>query len=160
MPLSVVPASVCCLTSTAPLCHPSAVARKTILALCPLVHRPCAMVVPDFELICEIMLVAEGFIEARALARKFITLYRLCKELLSKQVLSLVTLGHQSRVIAPPLDGARGRCHRETLEPSVKAPISIVRVLHTSTTKIRIHFLSVKKEILFGPQTYFFSQTT
>ncbi|XP_064351341.1 dynein axonemal heavy chain 9 [Camelus dromedarius] len=47
--------------------------------------RPCAMVVPDFELICEIMLVAEGFIEARLLARKFITLYRLCKELLSKQ---------------------------------------------------------------------------
>ncbi|XP_040604816.1 dynein heavy chain 9, axonemal isoform X6 [Mesocricetus auratus] len=47
--------------------------------------RPCAMVVPDFELICEIMLVAEGFIEAKSLARKFITLYRLCKELLSKQ---------------------------------------------------------------------------
>lgn len=47
--------------------------------------RPCAMVVPDFELICEIMLVAEGFQEARMLARKFITLYTLCKELLSKQ---------------------------------------------------------------------------
>ncbi|XP_023561192.1 dynein heavy chain 9, axonemal [Octodon degus] len=47
--------------------------------------RPCAMVVPDFELICEIMLVAEGFIDARLLARKFITLYKLCKELLSKQ---------------------------------------------------------------------------
>ncbi|XP_032899964.1 dynein heavy chain 9, axonemal isoform X2 [Amblyraja radiata] len=47
--------------------------------------RPCAMVVPDFELICEIMLVAEGFIEARLLARKFLTLYQLCKELLSKQ---------------------------------------------------------------------------
>lgn len=44
------------------------------------------MVVPDFELICEIMLVAEGFVDARALARKFITLYSLCKELLSKQV--------------------------------------------------------------------------
>lgn len=43
------------------------------------------MVVPDFELICEIMLVAEGFLEARLLARKFITLYTLCKELLSKQ---------------------------------------------------------------------------
>lgn len=51
-------------------------------------HRPCAMVVPDFELICEIMLVAEGFLNARVLARKFITLYTLCKELLSKQVLS------------------------------------------------------------------------
>ena len=47
--------------------------------------RGCAMVVPDFELISEIMLVAEGFTEARLLARKFITLYTLCKELLSKQ---------------------------------------------------------------------------
>lgn len=43
------------------------------------------MVVPDFALICEIMLVAEGFLEARILSRKFITLYTLCKELLSKQ---------------------------------------------------------------------------
>ena len=43
------------------------------------------MVVPDFELIAEIMMVAEGFIEARLLARKFITLYSLCRELLSKQ---------------------------------------------------------------------------
>ncbi|KAG7469713.1 hypothetical protein MATL_G00131750 [Megalops atlanticus] len=47
--------------------------------------RPCAMVVPDIQLICEIMLVAEGFLEARVLARKFITLYTLCRELLSKQ---------------------------------------------------------------------------
>nr|XP_020468391.1 dynein heavy chain 11, axonemal-like isoform X3 [Monopterus albus] len=47
--------------------------------------RPCAMVVPDTELICEIMLVAEGFRDAKLLARKFITLYTLCKELLSKQ---------------------------------------------------------------------------
>ena len=47
--------------------------------------RPCAMVVPDFELIAEIMLVAEGFVDARILARKFLTLYTLCKELLSKQ---------------------------------------------------------------------------
>ena len=44
------------------------------------------MVVPDFELIAEIMLVAEGFIEARILARKFLTLYTLCKDLLSKQL--------------------------------------------------------------------------
>lgn len=43
------------------------------------------MVVPDFELICEINLIAEGFQNARLLARKFLTLYSLCKELLSKQ---------------------------------------------------------------------------
>ena len=47
--------------------------------------RPCAMCVPNLGLICEIMLVAEGFLEARCLSRKFITLYTLCKELLSKQ---------------------------------------------------------------------------
>ncbi|XP_051721899.1 dynein axonemal heavy chain 11 [Ctenopharyngodon idella] len=47
--------------------------------------RPCAMVVPDMELICEIMLMSEGFQSAQILGNKFITLYRLCKELLSKQ---------------------------------------------------------------------------
>eukprot|EP00058_Branchiostoma_floridae_P010281 XP_002595769.1 hypothetical protein BRAFLDRAFT_200305 [Branchiostoma floridae] len=47
--------------------------------------RPCAMVVPDFAMIAEIMLVAEGFLDAKLLARKFITLYTLCRELLSKQ---------------------------------------------------------------------------
>ncbi|XP_034030917.1 dynein heavy chain 11, axonemal [Thalassophryne amazonica] len=47
--------------------------------------RPCAMVVPDTELICEIMLVAEGFRTAKLLAKKFITLYTLCKEILSTQ---------------------------------------------------------------------------
>jgi len=48
--------------------------------------RPCAMVVPDMKLICEIMLMSEGFQSAQILGNKFITLYRLCKELLSKQV--------------------------------------------------------------------------
>ncbi|XP_034877289.1 dynein heavy chain 11, axonemal [Mirounga leonina] len=47
--------------------------------------RPCAMVAPDSELICEIMLVTEGFADARSLARKFLTLYTLCRGLLSKQ---------------------------------------------------------------------------
>lgn len=74
-------------------CAPSWMGRGTVggkgrsRRQTPLISlRPCAMVVPDFELICEIMLVAEGFLEARLLARKFITLYALCKELLSKQV--------------------------------------------------------------------------
>lgn len=43
------------------------------------------MVVPDIAMISEILLVSEGFQEARVLARKFITLYTLCKELLSHQ---------------------------------------------------------------------------
>lgn len=46
--------------------------------------RPITVVVPDLELICENMLMAEGFTEAKTLAKKFTTLYALCSALLSK----------------------------------------------------------------------------
>ena len=46
--------------------------------------RSCAMVVPDIVLICENMLMAEGFTEARNLSKKFMTLYNLAFSLLSK----------------------------------------------------------------------------
>lgn len=48
--------------------------------------RSCAMVVPDLMLICENMLMSEGYTEARELAKKFVTLYDLSKTLLSKQM--------------------------------------------------------------------------
>ena len=41
--------------------------------------------IPDLVLICENMLMAEGFVEAKVLASKFYSLYQLCRELLSKQ---------------------------------------------------------------------------
>jgi dynein heavy chain len=47
--------------------------------------RSCAMVVPDTMLICENMLMSEGFKLARQLSNKFVTLYELSRELLSKQ---------------------------------------------------------------------------
>eukprot|EP00752_Nemacystus_decipiens_P011484 g10196.t1 len=47
--------------------------------------RSCAMIRPDLRPICENMLMAEGFVKARALAVKFVTLYSLSSELLSKQ---------------------------------------------------------------------------
>ncbi|KAJ9456696.1 Dynein-1-alpha heavy chain [Diplonema papillatum] len=47
--------------------------------------RPVVMVVPNLELIAEIMLYAEGFRQARALAKKMVTLYKLAKGQLSKQ---------------------------------------------------------------------------
>lgn len=46
--------------------------------------RPITVVVPDLELICENMLMSEGFVEAKILAKKFTTLYFLCRDLLSK----------------------------------------------------------------------------
>jgi ABC-type dipeptide/oligopeptide/nickel transport system ATPase component len=48
--------------------------------------RSCAMVVPDIQLICENMLMSEGFLEANRLSKKFVTLYGLSRELLSKQM--------------------------------------------------------------------------
>jgi dynein heavy chain len=48
--------------------------------------RSCAMVVPDITLICENMLMSEGFEEARDLSKKFMCLYDLSKSLLSKQM--------------------------------------------------------------------------
>lgn len=42
------------------------------------------MCVPDLNLICEIMLMAEGFQQSKLLSRKFVILYKLCEDLLSK----------------------------------------------------------------------------
>ena len=47
--------------------------------------RPITVMVPDLVLICENMLMAEGFEDAKVLARKFYGLYSLLGELLSKQ---------------------------------------------------------------------------
>jgi dynein heavy chain len=47
--------------------------------------RPITVMVPDLVLICENMLMAEGFTEGKILASKFYGLYSLLRELLSKQ---------------------------------------------------------------------------
>ena len=47
--------------------------------------RPVAMMVPDYTLIAEIMLFAEGFSNAKDLSRKMTKLYKLSSEQLSQQ---------------------------------------------------------------------------
>ena len=47
--------------------------------------RYCAMIRPDLEPICENWLMAQGFVMARSLAVKFVTLYGLSTRLLSQQ---------------------------------------------------------------------------
>jgi len=48
--------------------------------------RPITVMVPDLVLICENMLMAEGFINGKILASKFYGLYSLLRDLLSKQM--------------------------------------------------------------------------
>jgi len=48
--------------------------------------RPMTVMVPDLILICENMLMAEGFVTAKTLASKFFCLYSLLKALLSAQL--------------------------------------------------------------------------
>ena len=57
--------------------------------------RSCAMVKPDLALICENMLMSEGFLAARPLSIKFVTLYQLAGDLLSPQV------GHLNLTLPP-----------------------------------------------------------
>lgn len=47
--------------------------------------RPMTVMVPDLVLICENMLMAQGFVTSKILASKFYSLYSLLKDLLSKQ---------------------------------------------------------------------------
>merc|ERR1719460_2071313 len=47
--------------------------------------RPVAMMVPELHLICEIMLVSEGFKDFKVLAKKMTTLYAMMMQQMSKQ---------------------------------------------------------------------------
>lgn len=64
--------------------NPGYIGRAELPESLKALFRPVSMAAPDLALICEIMLIAEGFQEAKALARKFIELHRLCGDLLSK----------------------------------------------------------------------------
>jgi len=57
--------------------NPGYLGRSELPETLKSLFRPITVVVPDLELICENMLMAEGFVEAKALARKYALLWLL-----------------------------------------------------------------------------------
>jgi hypothetical protein len=64
--------------------NPGYIGRAELPESLKALFRPVSMVLPDLALICEIMLMAEGFQMSKLLSRKFVILYKLCEDLLSK----------------------------------------------------------------------------
>lgn len=79
------------------------------------------MIRPDLKPICENMLMAEGFVKARSIAVKFVTLYSLSSELLSKQVSHVIDQNmecHQQNHLT--VYSYREVARRDHIHPSVK----------------------------------------
>ena len=63
--------------------NPGYIGRAELPESLKALFRPITVVVPDRQLIMENMLMAEGFVEAKVLAKKFAALYFLLEDLLS-----------------------------------------------------------------------------
>jgi len=110
------------------------------------------MVVPDLGLICEIMLMAEGFQMSKILSRKFVILYKLCEDLLSKSKhydwklraikTTLYVAGGMKRA-APELTEDKVQCMRVALSSRHQCVSHVPSTLHASAPLLCISLARV-----------------
>ena len=87
--------------------------------------RPVSMMVPDFSLIAEIMMFAEGFSSAKSLAKKMVAIMELSQQQLSKQAHYDYTL----RSFVIPISRAAGAHKRVDPEGSEKRSVPTMQDL-------------------------------
>jgi len=104
--------------------------------------RPVAMMVPDYALVSEVMLFAEGFVEAKVLSRKMVNLFKLSSEQLSQA--KHYDFGMRAVKSVLVMAGARKRASAKASE----ALVLIRAMCDSNVPKFFDHDLSLFHEIV------------